>query len=251
MIREVDDSIALQLAVVENIQKANLHPLDEAAAYAALLKADKKATHASVGRQCSKTPAHVFKRCQLLKLSAAVRLFYGDIFHEIMEAARPGPTLELGSGIGVIKEFYPEVVTSDIAVTPFVDLPVSCYEIAALARRWRNLVAVDVLHHLRYPFEFFASAAGVLERGGRIILTEPAAIPWGRLFYTLFHHEPIAPPYWVRLSGSTGIPIRENSLIWEWEQRCLFVMRGKRARAWRNTGSTCGESGFVILSVIR
>ena len=78
VIREVDDSTALQLAVVENIQKANLHPLDEAAAYAALLKADKKATHASVGRQCGKKPAHVFKRCQLLKLHVSVRKVFAE-----------------------------------------------------------------------------------------------------------------------------------------------------------------------------
>jgi hypothetical protein len=125
--------------------------------------------------------------------SPALRALYGDIFREICGRLRPGATLELGSGIGVIKEFLPGVVTSDIAKTRFVDRAVSAYAIGAEGGPWHNLVAFDVLHHLREPFRFFASAATALAPEGRLVLVEPAGTPLGRWFYRLFHHEPCRP----------------------------------------------------------
>lgn len=125
--------------------------------------------------------------------SPAVRSFYSDVFTAMMSWRVPGPTLDLGSGIGVMKDFYPDVETSDIAMTPYVDRAVSCYEISSTGRNWSNLTAMDMLHHLRCPLDFFSSGSTALRPGGRIILAEPAATSWGRLFYKLFHHEPMAP----------------------------------------------------------
>jgi SAM-dependent methyltransferase len=125
--------------------------------------------------------------------SPAVRGYYRDVFEEMMSYTSSGDSLDLGSGIGTIKDFFPEVVTSDIQATPFVDRAVSCYRIQDTGRLWSNLTAMDVLHHLRYPRAFFESAASVLAPGGRMILSEPAATLLGKAFYTICHHEPIAP----------------------------------------------------------
>lgn len=54
-------------------------------------------------------------------------------------------------------------------------------------------MALDVLHHLREPFQFFASASRSLKPGGRLILIEPAATPMGRALYRLCHHESCDP----------------------------------------------------------
>ena len=109
-----------------------------------------------------------------------------------------GPSLELGSGIGNIKQCVPDVVTSDLVKTPYVDTACSAYEIppspeGSGSASWGNILGVDVLHHLCRPMEFFESAAGALLPGGRIILAEPAATPFGRIFYSLFHSESIKP----------------------------------------------------------
>jgi hypothetical protein len=125
--------------------------------------------------------------------SPAVREYYGAVFAEMMSYASGGDTLDLGSGIGAIKDFFPKVATSDIQATPFVDREVSCYRIQDSGRRWGNLTATDVLHHLRLPRAFFESAAAALDTGGRVILAEPAATLLGRAFYKVCHHEPIAP----------------------------------------------------------
>ncbi len=123
--------------------------------------------------------------------SAALRAVYQDIFREMAAECAPGRSLELGSGIGVARGVIPGLVTSDVAATPFVDRVVSAYDIPV--ENWGNLLAMDMLHHLQRPFDFFASAARALAPGGRVVLAEPAATWGGCRFYGAFHHEPCLP----------------------------------------------------------
>jgi SAM-dependent methyltransferase len=126
--------------------------------------------------------------------SAGLRAFYGELYRSISAVAVPGACLEIGAGIGVARDFIPGAVLSDLVQTDYVDCAMSAYEIQpGPDGEWANVFAVDVLHHLRSPFRFFASAAGQLAPGGRIILMEPAATYWGRIFYRCCHHEPIRP----------------------------------------------------------
>jgi SAM-dependent methyltransferase len=144
------------------------------------------------------------------KRSGVLRLLYRDLFGASLSEMILGETLEVGSGIGVIHEFYPDVVTSDVAKTPYVDQSVSCYEIAQTSgKSWDNILALDVFHHLQRPLDFLASAGEALRPGGRIILNEPAATSWGSLFYRRFHHEPcdrrrVLPPYEFPADDAAG-----------------------------------------------
>ncbi|WP_309383635.1 class I SAM-dependent methyltransferase [Cerasicoccus frondis] len=124
--------------------------------------------------------------------SPALRLIYGRLYARARQLAQSGPALEIGSGIGVIKEFWPDIVTSDIAKTQYVDRAVSAYELDKTGP-WATIVAMDVLHHLTQPFQFFESAARALEADGTLIIIEPAATPWGKFLYQLCHHEPCKP----------------------------------------------------------
>jgi hypothetical protein len=129
-----------------------------------------------------------------------LRLVYQRLWQRLLPWRVVGTSLELGAGIGTSREIWPEVVTSDLVQTRYVERAVSCYAIEAQPERWANLLALDVLHHLRFPWQFFASAAAALQPGGRLILIEPAATAFGRGFYRLLHHEPmrlheIQPPY--------------------------------------------------------
>lgn len=123
--------------------------------------------------------------------SPALRAYYADLFAEIGAGLEPGRVLEIGSGIGVIREYLPTVVTSDVVPSSYVQRAVSAYDIPMEA--WTGIVAVDVLHHLCAPLDFFSSAAAALNPGGRIILMEPAGTPVGKMFYSLFHPEPCVP----------------------------------------------------------
>jgi len=139
--------------------------------------------------------------------SPALRAVYADIFAEMRGHLAPGSILEIGSGIGMAREYFPGVVTSDIVPTRFVDRGVSAY--AVPPENWGSVIAIDMLHHLQEPLRFLESAAAALAPGGRIILAEPAGTRWGRVFYGWFHHEPcdpdqVQPPHRFAADASGG-----------------------------------------------
>lgn len=72
LIREVDDRIALELAIIENVQRADLNPLEEALGYQLLID-DHQYTQADLGNVIGKSRSHVANTLRLLKLPAAVQ----------------------------------------------------------------------------------------------------------------------------------------------------------------------------------
>ena len=132
--------------------------------------------------------------------SHALRCYYQSLYKDMLLWCPEGEKrLEIGSGIGVAKQFIPYLTTSDIVLNEYVDQAASAYDLAP-ENHWEAILGLDVLHHLRYPMRFFESAARSLEPGGRIILMEPAATRFGNLLYGLCHHEPmklaeIQPPF--------------------------------------------------------
>ena len=129
--------------------------------------------------------AHVWDRKPVL------RVVYGDFYDRLASECRPGPTIEIGGGIGNLKQRLGDVVTTDIQFAPWLDCVADAQRLPFAAATAANIVMVDVLHHLEFPAVFFREAARVLRPGGRALMVEPA-ITWGStLFYRLFHHEPV------------------------------------------------------------
>lgn len=67
LIREVDDRTALELAIVENVQRADLNPLEEALGYEQLI-AEHGYTQNDLGEIIGKSRSHVANSLRLLKL---------------------------------------------------------------------------------------------------------------------------------------------------------------------------------------
>ena len=72
VIRSGEDAAWLTEALIENLQRADLSPLEEAAAYRQLLE-DFGLTHEEVGRRVGKSRAAVTNALRLLNLSAAIQ----------------------------------------------------------------------------------------------------------------------------------------------------------------------------------
>lgn len=72
IIRDVDDRVALELAIIENVQRSDLNPVEEAAGYQQLMD-DHNYTQADLGQVIGKSRSHVANTLRLLKLPPSVR----------------------------------------------------------------------------------------------------------------------------------------------------------------------------------
>ena len=84
-----------------------------------------------------------------------------------------GARLEIGSGTGVISEVFPDVITSDMKLLPFIDLVLDAEELPFADNSLRAVFAINVFHHLPNPRAFFAEMLRVLRPGGGVVLIEP------------------------------------------------------------------------------
>src|SRR5215467_15824977 len=104
------------------------------------------------------------------------RELYRDQFKEFPNPAALS-ILEIGSGTSPLKQFLPNVVTSDVLDLDYLDLVFDCHEIDKFnAIRDESLDVItltNVLHHLKSPVTFLNRAANKLKRGGKLIATEP------------------------------------------------------------------------------
>jgi SAM-dependent methyltransferase len=116
-------------------------------------------------------------------------------FHELiasrLDRSVPGLVVELGSGMGSIKEVIPDCVTTDLFPNPWLDRQENAYRLSFADSSVSNLILFDVWHHLRYPGAALSEFRRVLAPGGRVIVFDPAISWTGRLVYGLLHHEPV------------------------------------------------------------
>ena len=71
---EASDSEALELAIIENVQRSDLNPLEEAGGYQALAS-DYGHSHDEIARIVGKSRSHVTNTLRLLKLSEPVKAY--------------------------------------------------------------------------------------------------------------------------------------------------------------------------------
>src|SRR5213080_898078 len=122
------------------------------------------------------------------------RELYRDQFRDL-----PNPSalsiLEVGSGTSPLKQFLPNIITSDVLDLDYLDLVFDCHEIDKLDAIKDNSIDVvtltNVLHHLKSPIAFLNRAASKLKSGGKVIATEPFFSVVSTLIFKYLHHEPV------------------------------------------------------------
>jgi SAM-dependent methyltransferase len=120
-----------------------------------------------------------------------LRAIYQDYYNRIVTCVKPGKTLEIGGGTGNLKEYLPQVVTSDIVPSPWVDVVCDAQSLPFDENSFDNIVGIDVLHHIERPIRFFREAQRVLKPAGRIVLLDPAITVLSYPFFKFFHPEPV------------------------------------------------------------
>jgi SAM-dependent methyltransferase len=119
--------------------------------------------------------AGFYRRCR-----AADEEFFGQT---------PGQRLEIGSGSSTIKDYYPDVTTSDIKPLPFVDLVASAECLPFPDASLRAIYGINVFHHIPDPAAFFHELLRVLHPGGGAVLIEPYYGPLARWLFARLHAE--------------------------------------------------------------
>lgn len=124
---------------------------------------------------------------------AALRRVYEDFHRRLLEACPDGPVLEVGGGSGHLKRAAAraDLVSIDVLPSPWIDAVADGQRLPFADRSLGGIVMLDVLHHLARPARFFEESARVLRAGGRLAMIEPGITPVSRLFYRLFHQEPV------------------------------------------------------------
>ena len=74
VIIEATDEESLQLAIIENVQRADLNPLEEAEGYRALVE-DYSHTQDDIAKMVGKSRSHVANTLRLLKLAPSIRAY--------------------------------------------------------------------------------------------------------------------------------------------------------------------------------
>lgn len=131
---------------------------------------------------------------QAWRRKPALQLAYRDFHRRIashVDPAVPGKIVELGSGIGNIRDVIPECVRTDLFANPWLDQVENAYDLTFNDGEVSHLILFDVFHHLEHPRTALAECRRVLAPRGRVIIFDPYISLMGRLVYGPLHHEPI------------------------------------------------------------
>jgi SAM-dependent methyltransferase len=123
-----------------------------------------------------------------------LRAVYSQFGREIakrVDHTQSGLIVELGSGMGNIKQHLPDCITTDVFPNPWLDRVENAYELAFADGVLSHLILFDVWHHLEYPGTALREFYRVLSEHGKVIIFDPAMGILGRVVFGSFHHEPL------------------------------------------------------------
>lgn len=158
-------------------------------------------------------PRTTHLRVEIIKSKSFLRKIYDEWYRDILShlPQGSGAVLELGSGAGFLKDYIPDLITSEVFFCRNISVVLDARTLPFPEKSLRALVLVDVLHHIPDVHRFFAEAQRCLAPGGSILLIEPWVSAWSKLIYTRLHHEPFRPdsrdwsfPPQGPLSGANG-----------------------------------------------
>jgi SAM-dependent methyltransferase len=124
-----------------------------------------------------------------------LKTIYRDLYQLAAKhlSGLPNPKIvELGSGMGHIREVIPNAIRTELFPYPWIDQIENAYKLSFEAESVSDLISTDVFHHLKYPGTALNEFHRVLRKGGRVILLEPCMSLLGLLVYGAFHVEPVA-----------------------------------------------------------
>lgn len=84
-----------------------------------------------------------------------------------------GIRLEIGAGVSFFKEKYPEIISTDIKESDYLDMSVDAMNMPFDNNSIKTVYGINCFHHLAEPEKFFSELERCLCKGGGCILIEP------------------------------------------------------------------------------
>ncbi|HEY8900009.1 MAG TPA: methyltransferase domain-containing protein [Chthoniobacterales bacterium] len=166
-----------------------------------------------------------------------LRSCYHAFYREIAARLKSIPgltTLELGSGIGAIKDVIPQCVTSDIFDNPWLDRRENAYAIQFPDAALSDLILFDVFHHLEFPGTALAEMARVVVPGGRLIVFEPDMSLLGKFVYGCCHPEPLGLGKPITWTAPPGVDAASGG-YYAGQANATRIFRKREVAEWENS----------------
>ncbi len=100
-----------------------------------------------------------------------------------------GDQVELGAGVSLFKQFYPDVISTDIKPSPALDRVLDAQNMELPSASVRAFYGLNCFHHLPEPERFFAEIIRTCPPGGGTVLIEPYHSWLGRILYRAMHRQ--------------------------------------------------------------
>jgi SAM-dependent methyltransferase len=169
---------------------------------------------------------------KLIRSKAALRRFYEEVYSKyatcLSRCAVGGAAVELGSGMGFVKESIPGMVTTDILRYPSLDGVIDATRLPFSDQSLSFIGMLDVFHHISDVGAFLAETQRCLRPGGRLFIIDQHPGWIGGVILKYFHHEPFRPEACEWSFDTTGpLSGANGALAWIVFRRDLQLFRDR------------------------
>tara|TARA_Y100001970_G_C14225651_1_gene855493 strand:- start:90 stop:860 length:771 start_codon:yes stop_codon:yes gene_type:complete len=155
-------------------------------------------------------------RLDIIRSKPFLRKIYEEWYNLIKDQYNSNAeVLEIGSGAGIMKNYIPNLITSDLFPIPGVDMVIDANRIDINDCSLDGIAMTNVLHHIPDCNIFFSEAIRVIRPGGKLVMIEPWNTKWSKWVYLNLHHEHFEPSTrdWI-IENSGPLSSANGALPW-------------------------------------